>query len=890
MKHFGVCALLVLLALPAAALEPYLVKDINPVPGPGSSHPLYFANFKDAVLFTADDGVHGFEIWRSDGTEAGTWLVADICGSDCAGAPVPFASTEDHLFILESEGRALWVTGGDPASTFLLTEAKVGIAEPLWVPSQGLLYFTAEDADHGEELWRSDGTAAGTYRLADVRPGPEDSFTTSLVEMGGKVYFSGWGELWRTDGTVGGTARVKATWGADDLTVFGNRILFTAASAAHGYELWRSDGTAKGTVMIANLSPGKASTRFDDFLVVGRRVFFVAEASAAGHQLWVTDGTPAGTRALTRSAGVTSVLYPLVPAVIGGRLLFAANHPKTGLELWSTDGTPKGTGLLREVCPGTCSGVEGRMFTFHLGRLFFSGITPELGTEPWVSDGTAAGTRLVRDVCPGSCGSWPGYETSFNGWVLFLAMDEEERHQIWRTDGTEAGTVQVSDFEDLDYGWFFPDPVSGVLLFPGADPEHGVELWQTDGTPEGTRLLKDIHGIDHGGSGIELVGAAGGQAFFYAQDGEHGYELWKSNGTEAGTALVSEQIPGEEPTSPPSAPDQDSAAAAGNRLFFIRLPDLWVSDGTEAGTVRLTAPDRRVCCRSELAVVNGQAFYLGDDGEPFLDEGLWASDGTVAGTRLVKELDGQSSGFTAFQGQLYFVNRSFESELWRSDGTPAGTGPFNPQGLSDVGIPVVHGGRLWFFADDGVHGRELWSTDGTAAGTRLELDVLPGPDSMTVTGMVFVGTKLFFVVPLHSAGEGVWVSDFTAEGTRRLAPAAGSTLNWTVFQGRLYFEAPEDGAIVLWASDGTEAGTAPVLGASGQTIREPSDLEVVGDRLVFTAAGAVYSTYVLWETDGTAAGTVPIRDKVDRTLLKAGDRVFFSAHDPETGNELWAIQ
>ena len=83
----------------------------------------------------------------------------------------------------------------------------------------GSLYFSAEDASHGWELWKSDGTTAGTFMVKDIRPGSRGSRPRSLTAVGGMLFFTaddgihGW-ELWKSDGTQAGTVMVKDIWPA----------------------------------------------------------------------------------------------------------------------------------------------------------------------------------------------------------------------------------------------------------------------------------------------------------------------------------------------------------------------------------------------------------------------------------------------------------------------------------------------------------------------------------------------------------------------------------------------------------------------------------------------------------------------------------------------------
>ena len=108
-----------------------MVKDIRP--GPDPSVPSYLTAVGGTLFFEANDGVHGQELWKSDGTEAGTVIVRDAQPGGSASFP------------------------GD------LTSAS------------SMLFYTARDEQHGIELWKSDGTEAGTMMVKDIWPGPDSS-------------------------------------------------------------------------------------------------------------------------------------------------------------------------------------------------------------------------------------------------------------------------------------------------------------------------------------------------------------------------------------------------------------------------------------------------------------------------------------------------------------------------------------------------------------------------------------------------------------------------------------------------------------------------------------------------------------------------------------------
>ena len=169
------------LAAPAHAQPPaFLVRDINTVPVAVGSAPALLVQIGATTFFAAWTPQTGYELWKSDGTEGGTVLVKDVQPGPGSSLPGFFAD------------------------------------DALLVDVNGTLYFAADDGVTGSELWRSDGTEAGTLRVKDVRPGADGSSPASLVDVSGTLYFAAddgvnGGELWKSDGTEAGTVRVKET-------------------------------------------------------------------------------------------------------------------------------------------------------------------------------------------------------------------------------------------------------------------------------------------------------------------------------------------------------------------------------------------------------------------------------------------------------------------------------------------------------------------------------------------------------------------------------------------------------------------------------------------------------------------------------------------------------
>jgi ELWxxDGT repeat protein len=857
----------------AGAFAAELVRDINT--SPLSSQTYNLTQVNGAMYFTASTLASGNELWRTDGTAAGTRLVKDILAGPA---------------------------GSDPS---YLTN--IG----------GTLYFFADDGVHGLELWRSDGTAAGTTLVKDIIAGKTGSVdpigraeNVKLTNVNGTIFFRvdrGYpnSELWKSDGTAAGTVLVKNVDVShrfseglqdDNLRNVNGTLFFSGRDGSHGFELWRSDGTPAGTVMVKDIRAGAEGSTPRQLRNVNGTLFFIANDGSRGEELWRSDGTAAGTKIVKdlRAGAASSGPGNLIN--VQGTLFFTGDDGAKGNELWQSDGTAAGTKLVKDVRPGS-SGSEVSHLTFANGELYFTANDGSHGQELWRSDGTPAGTALVKDIQTGSLGSRPNYLINVNG-KLFFGADDNSGRKLWRSDGTAAGTVLVKDVAPA-FSRAIPDStaylgginlgfvnLNGKLLFSASDSSHGFELWRSDGTSGGTALVKDIREGTASSRPLELTNV-GGTLFFEASDDKQtfgpSYKLWRSDGTAAGTVLVADRPlqPAEDPDGQPQyMEDLVFLANAGGRLFFDAPASgnnfgLWTSDGTAAGTLLLSD------------VVIAHASYASYD-LGYLVQGRAAVDGKLFFTAREDSLDPGRHGF----------------ELWISDGTVEGTtlvkdiwpGRYSayPTNLTNTS------GVVFFAADDGVHGDELWRSDGTEAGTTLVKDIHPGAGGTIFSSFVNINGILYFSADGVGKGKEVWRSDGTAEGTFRITDlnpslADSSPGNLTNVGGTLFFTAT-DGAsgVELWRSDGTAAGTSRVKDIKpGSASSSPADLTNVNGWLYFTATDGMHGRE-LWRSDGTAANTELVKDlrpgAADGNLVSLTSfhgRLMFQGDDGVHGDKLW---
>jgi ELWxxDGT repeat protein len=236
----------------------------------------------------------------------------------------------------------------------------------------GIYYFSLREgqtSDTPSRLWRSDGTAEGTWVIRDFTDYHPTSGAVLPVNFNGTLFFRGPGTsgsaLWKSDGTAAGTEIVKENVGWGRTVVAGDTLIF----ADYDNRLWRSDGTSAGTYVLASFGPSSPAILSSDLTVAGDEVYFTAEGPADASQLWKSDGTTAGTVLVKEFA--TGTYNMNLDASIGfeGRVFFSVGDPTIGRELWVSDGTEAGTTLVKDIRPGV-GDSKPRSFVEYAGELY----------------------------------------------------------------------------------------------------------------------------------------------------------------------------------------------------------------------------------------------------------------------------------------------------------------------------------------------------------------------------------------------------------------------------------------------------------------------------------------------------------------------------------------
>ena len=788
----------------------------------GDSYPQNFTKGVTKMYFSANDGINMEELWVYDTVTDTTHLVKDV-GNGNSGLD-----------------NSKMMTIGD------------------------ILYFTVNT---GSQLWRSDGTEAGTYmvKLISIAPASNNTITT-LFNFNGKVVFNAYDpingkELWISDGTTTGTTLLKdIRAGAigsnpDSFFICNGTLYFAANDGINGNEIWKSDGTPSGTVIFKNIDGTSNSSISSAFIVLNNNFYFYCYSNANGYELWKSNGTDSGTQLfIDIIPGNESSNYNLYGKATANYFIFKVQSPTIGTELWKCDGTITGTVLLKDIYTGFNSGVsDTSQFTVLNNNIYFDATTVTNGRELWVTNGTTAGTQLIKDIHPGNISSNITKLTTANNYVIFSAKSGTHTYNTpWISNGTNAGTFELKDtnltvnsagnLEFLEFN-------NKVYFGAGYNSLNGNELWATDGTTINTNLFKDIYHKFSGMTDFYDSAKLGNKLIYTGRNGtENNGGPCVTDGTVTGTRAINT---GNVSLFTSAGFRGASYTKAGNYVFFragnsANGYEIWKTDGTDANTsiVKDIKPGNgsSISEYTLFTEFNGIFYFMADNGTHGNE--LWRSDGTSSGTYMVKDINvGTGHAFNGLSN-LYYNSPSYLNE----------------------NCFAVLNGFLYFTADDGTD-NSVWKTDGTAAGT-IKVITIPASGVFDNRRVVINASnnKIFFKTNTTNSSYGnnsIWSSDGTQSGTTFLyhTNITGPTQfkQNIIHNNTLYFSVYGNNGHALMKSDGTLAGTAVVI--ENITTQETfNSLYSCGNFVYFSIGPQGLYGKELWRTDGTTAGTLQLGD------------------------------
>ncbi|HOS39673.1 MAG TPA: choice-of-anchor D domain-containing protein [Spirochaetota bacterium] len=476
------------------------------------------------------------------------------------------------------------------------------------------------------------------------------------------------------------------------------------------------------------------------------------------------------------------------------------------------------------------------------------------GTYTLTIAGRGRGCSMVKDISPGIASSSIRFMGRINNTVFFLVANSG----LWKTDGTEVGTILLKNISSNFNGVIF----NGDLYLPaysGGGPYH--DLWKSDGTTSGTVLVKDINPSGDGGIHSDLL-IAGNYICFLASDtpGGGNQEFWYSNGTGDGTFV--EDCNTDDIAWRTISSDPIILGTSGTSLYFTasRRKEVYPFDRElytfNNGSITRTefTPGDASSSITTLGMSNGK-LYLGitngttngysvkvADGGSIYSFGLaYALNPIFCNNRYWVRSYSPTTG-----GELYTSSSFYTSFSLVKDIYPGADIDSTPQGITEMG------GKVYFTAIDALHGRELWCSDGTTAGTVLVKDINSGSTSGPSGYLYNVNGVLVFIADDGIHGAELWKSDGTEGGTQLLldikhGTGSSNISNMFTSNGKLYFTA-DDGihGVELWSTDGTSSGTFLVMDIfPGNSSSSPQSFYNAGGVIYFTADNGTHGTE-LW--------------------------------------------
>lgn len=742
--------LLVLVLVPGVGAEEpswQFVEDINPAPMTGEAQLRAFREAGGLVYFQATTPDHGAELYASDGTtmqfvrdfapgpassyprvigtaggrvvvEAGDAMqsvallaldrgsetvVTLLSGADFIPPATPVVEIGNRQLFIQAQ--QLWTTDGTLQGTARLTPD----ARYVRIPGDGVCaaggsaLFVARNASQQLELWRSDGSPAGTVRLATLT---DETGFAGASGAGGQCYFlfqrgTGW-SLWLSNGGAPTIAALQASGIPRGVAAAAGQFAYVVDGSPTSFRLWRTN--AAQPVMT---SPWEAAGGF--LHTVGDRVVFVApyrqdNNTRAG--VFVSDGTTAGTTRVSADNAVWT-LDPWQPVFrVGDALVFERNGQIGRIDTVAATMMFASANDLSSFNFDEAAAFGGSVFGGNRGRV-------------WRTDGTAAGTVALHTpwrTTGSSIGLYPSSIT-LGDRLAFLVEAEAAQplRPLWITDGTDAGTrpapidianhlAWVQSFEGLGSELFVSGPA-----FTGAD----YRVYRIAGDFAAATLVTDrARFADLQSTGAALLLGCGTGSGWDAQR-----HLCALVANEPLPAIIAPQLQQQ-------GIFERAGQVGGNGLFFLRggsLDGLWRSDGTAAGTFQLVPGLRHRSSLQPISLSLGTTLVLDACNASGSECGLYVTDGTVVGTRFAVAVTTQIRSFVGFGARAVFTTGmgSAPSQLWISDLTPAGTTPLRGEDVGMVGPMAVIGARLHFIVDeDGFGNADSYRiSDGSIAGT-----------------------------------------------------------------------------------------------------------------------------------------------------------------------------
>ncbi|MDH5231521.1 MAG: hypothetical protein OEY38_15785 [Gammaproteobacteria bacterium] len=630
---------------------------------------------KATSFFFADDGIHGRELWKTQGTTATTTLVRDIRTISHSN-PEHFTFAGNKLFFRADDGihgQELWVSENNQTRMVADLNPRPNVGSRpghVFAPLNDYVFFTAEtfypsaNSTPQRQLYRSNGSSSGTKLVAGIADQLSDisiykhqttqnhiAFLATHAETGKGLWLANLDGIEKiADGSI--------WW----VYGFNNGFIFVTHQDDLTANLSFYDPNNKTLSLIQQFSSetkifvGYFAVNFQDHM------YFELDTSAGG-EFWRTDGKRAERVTLINASGKAQIYYTIEK---NGQLYFSANDGIHGDEPWISNGTADGTKMIADISPDSADtnfiGLRDIGDSVYLMYRSNEEITVKIDSTTLEIDATE-----FNEVA---------HATHYQDADFFLAHDTSIGMGLYKQINKQAQLVKLIYPKTQNSGVWIGARLwvmNNRLYFGASDPVNGYELWQSDGTENGTHMVTNIgpgirSGFVNNGDGLA---PSGDRFYFKANDGIYGDELWVTDGSAENTFMlkdINSQLN-------PEGSRGSYIYHLNNTAYFVAAEEkldhsLFFTDGTSEGTGKLLDT---FLYDPYFHLVNER--FVFDYFTPEAGKEMFANSGLDNTVELLEDID--QSGWLSAQWiartnqQLLFHN--FKNFVWRSDGSTNGT-------------------------------------------------------------------------------------------------------------------------------------------------------------------------------------------------------------------------
>lgn len=683
--------------------------------------------FNDNIFIISDN-----KLYKSDGVNIE--LVYSF-----EEAPLYMVATSVYLYVVQAYGppAVLWKTDGTTENTTQVITFDHHSLSSTIAGKDNLIYFYA-DSSRTTQFWRSDGSEQGTWLL-----GSFDKFSYGkryIQSAGEQVYFTPYTEdlgreLWVTDGTAENTQMVMdiSEGTSSSVPTFLTDVQGTLFFVVNGSQLWKSNGAEESTVMVLSL-PTHNNHPVTALFTYNNNIYFDGYTEQDGRELWITDGTATGTKMLKDIEPGPYSSDPSGFCATADALYFSAFTQQYATELWSTDGSSESTAIVSDINSVTRNSYPNHFTTFD-NNVYFTAWSAR-GYNLFKTDLTNYQTSIIDFPNSDHVSESPIRIAGNN--IYFISEPDIYQKEIWKLNGLNGDATFVKQINVRASA-----VMNDTFYFTSADSDGIAELWKSDGTEDGTIRITQVYPEER--NYIDYFFAAGDLLFFSL---DYKNEIWFSNGTSDGTHLIS--------IDDNLRLDLKSFQDSNAKIYFRGNQSIWVSDGTAEGTKKLFDESSGFYINSMTLFKNKLYFIV--QNKSTLYTSLYLSDGTLEGTVPVMTFGEFLAGEIYATTTDIFISANYGNALYKilldSKETEI-IGVANRE-YTYVDHVTSAGNLLAFSATTSEEGNELWLTDGSIEGTQI-FDVYPGPEHGLPQNFYITKDILFFSALKENMGNELWV-------------------------------------------------------------------------------------------------------------------------------------